>query len=180
MKRILLPMGFGIALVCACSLLPDRVYVEAFENPIGATAWGEAVGGDEPLLGVGVEWDLQPTRVVIDGQREAHPWDFGDMMGVYDGGDTAAPVPLVVEDAEIKAMLDALHAATLSLVASNEQLALDLSAMRASSDALGAEWDAINKTLLGGGGLSGLILLLIGGRAALRARRSTPTDEATS
>ena len=109
-------------------MLPDRVYVEAVENPIGATDWGSTVGGEDPLLGVGVEWDLQPTRVIIEGQSEPHPWDFASLVGLYDGADPS-PTPLTVEDYTLRLEVAELTSAVATLSG-------DMDSIRETSDML--------------------------------------------
>lgn len=149
----------------SCSVLPDRVYGEAQNNP-----WR---GPDDEDLSFtfGVEYDLAPQEVVIAGQQRRHPWDVREALGIHDGDEPEGPVPLVVEDdrmAEtlqaVAVALDELHGATVSNARTMDALAKDARAMREAFDRAEASWDAVNRTLLGGGGLGTLLLLLLGGR----------------
>ena len=146
-----------IAIVAACSLLPDRVFVDAHQNPIGGTGWQDVVGGDDHLIGVGVEWDLKPTRVIIEGQREDHPWDVGSMLGIYDGTVDPKPQPLTVTDEDLHARIDALSE--------------DLKSVRETSDML----KSILAWLTAGGGAT--IASFLGLRAVRKSREPEPHPE---
>jgi hypothetical protein len=91
-----------------------------------------------------------PQRVVVVGQEDRHPWDLGARFGVYEP-EAPEPTPLIVEDANAQAIREAV-------------------------DELRDEWHAVNQTLLGGGGLTTLILLAVGGRVLARRKQSTPKD----
>jgi len=167
--------GVLVALVVsACSLLPDRVYTEVANNP-----WDPRLTEtDEYVVSFGVEYDLSPQEVVIAGQQERHPWDAGAALGLWEGQDAMGPVPLVVEDTDTKQVLEELHLAIVAQTQTMAQLAADARAMREAFDRAESSWDSVNRTLLGGGGLGSLILLLAGGRVLARKRQAHTNSEA--
>lgn len=132
----------------SCVALPDTMYIEGGRNPFATSApnWE----GDKYVAQVGVSWSLQPQQVVIAGQKTHHPWDIAAAMGVHDDEDTG-PTPIVVEDQ------------------SSVEMAADVRKMTEAIESLKAEWDVINKTLLGGGGLAAFIAMIIGAKAAKKA-----------
>ena len=157
-----------LVLFAACSLLPDRVYTEVAHAPLADLH--EDLGDFSPYeFTVGLEWALQPTDVIILGQRDAHPWDFASSLGIYDGQTPHVPSPLLVAD-------DALLERLAILAGRVDEGAADIEVLRETSDSVMEEWDTINRTLLGGGGLGGLILLILGGRAFLRSRQTTTKE----
>jgi hypothetical protein len=137
-----------LLMLIGCSLLPDRFYAEVGESPFPTTAPGWE--GEELVATVGASWSLKPQRVVVVGQEDRHPWDLGARFGVYEP-EAPEPTPLIVEDANAQAIREAV-------------------------DELRDEWHAVNQTLLGGGGLTTLILLAVGGRVLARRKQSTPKD----
>ena len=132
-------------LLTGCAILPDEFYIEAGPNP-----WDPRSPYNDPVeeyVGMaGFTWNLQPREVVISGQRDSHPWDIPALVGIHHPDSEDGPIPLVVEDP------------------ASAEIADDINHMRESLDKVAAEWDMINKTLLGGGGLGALILLLIGSK----------------
>lgn len=138
-------------LFSACALLPDRVYVELSENPIQYNRpWlGEE---DEYAFTVGFEKSLQPTDVRIVGQSE-HPWDFSETLGFTTP--YKEPIPLYTKDPEV---------------------AEDISYIKDRIEGLAQQWDTVNTTILGGGGLGTLILLILGVRSYKKRRNPTEVE----
>lgn len=133
-------------LLVGCSMLPDEFYIEAGPNPWDPRSpYNDPV--DEYVGMAGFTWNLQPREVVISGQRDSHPWDIPALVGIHHPDAESGPIPLVVEDSATAKVAD------------------DIRHMRETLDSAKNEWDIINKTLLGGGGLSALVLLLLGSKA---------------
>ena len=138
-----------LALACSsCALLPDGAYVETGQTPYPTDAPGWS--GEELVTTVGLRWALKPTRVVVVGQEERHPWDLAAATGIY-SPDDKEPDPLIVVDPNTRKLREGF-----------EQMA--------------DEWDALNTTLLAGGGLPALVLLLVYGRRAVRRRAQPETQ----
>jgi hypothetical protein len=162
----------ALASCAACFVLPDRIQVGIEPSPLAELH--PALGDFEShAISIRAEYDLQPTEVIIAGQREGHPWDFGKSLGLYGGDDNDAPTPITVADEELRDKVAALVAKNTHMEESLDQLEEDSKAIRSAFD----DMAAFLRLLGGGSGGVGLLALIFGGRAMYQRRHQPQPEE---